>query len=78
MLRGIAIIYNGVNSYSLSAFTSPRQKIFEKLEGKGLLFTGSQDYASNGEETFDQWPTKPDLGIKNRFPPYSNSLRLTR
>lgn len=68
MQRGIAIIYNGVrSSYGLSTFTSPRQEIFEKLEGKGLLFTGSQHYDSNGEETFEQWPVRPDLIIINRL-----------
>ena len=49
--RGIALIYNGAPGLTNNPLVgSPVKKIFEELEGNGILFTGALDYDEGGRE----------------------------
>jgi hypothetical protein len=46
---------------------SNEQKLFERLQGKGILFAGALGYNRNGEEEVASFSQLPDASTKRRF-----------
>lgn len=46
---------------------SNEQKLFEKLQGKGILFAGALGYKRNGEEEVASFSQLPETNMKSRF-----------